>query len=68
MTAARWIRDRSLTLVTFGLFAVFTVGQVLTGWREHNSELTAHGQHASALTAVLCLRPPVGSALRELGE
>ena len=25
-----------------GLFAVFTLGQVLTGWHEFNDELTAH--------------------------
>jgi Domain of unknown function (DUF6766) len=44
-----WIRDRSLTLVMLGLFAIFTVGQVLTGWHEHNAELLSHGQSAIGL-------------------
>jgi hypothetical protein len=39
-----WIRDRSLTLVMMALFAIFGVGQVVTGLRDRNAELAAHGQ------------------------
>ena len=51
--ALRWVHDRSLTLVMLGLFAVFTVGQVLTGWHEFNDELTAHGRAALSLGGYL---------------
>ena len=51
--ACRWVHDRSLTLVMLGLFAVFTVGQVLTGWHEFNDELTAHGRAALSLGGYL---------------
>lgn len=47
----RWIHDRSLTLVMLGLFGVFTVGQILAGWREHNSSLIDHGQVAIGLSS-----------------
>jgi hypothetical protein len=46
-----WLRDRSLTLVMLGLFAVFLAGQLVTGWREYNSELAAHGRAAISLAA-----------------
>ncbi len=42
----RWLHDRSLTLVMLGLFGVFLVGQLFTGWREYNSELVDHGRLA----------------------
>jgi len=51
--ALRWVHDRSLTLVMLGLFAVFTLGQVLTGWHEFNDELTAHGRAALSLGGYL---------------
>jgi hypothetical protein len=44
-----WIRDRSLTLVMLGLFALFGAGQVAAGWRDHNQDLAAHGRAALAL-------------------
>jgi hypothetical protein len=34
-----------------GLFGVFTVGQILAGWREHNSSLIDHGQVAIGLSS-----------------
>ena len=46
-----WIHDRSLTIVMLGLFAIFTVGQFLTGLHEHNAELVAHGRSAITLWA-----------------
>ncbi len=39
-----WLRNRSLTLVFFGLFLVFLVGQVLTGWHEYNHIQHEHGE------------------------
>lgn len=39
-----WIRDRGLTLVMMGLFAVSTVGQVATGWAAYNEDLLEHGR------------------------
>ena len=39
-----WLRNRSLTLVFFGLFLVFLVGQVLTGWHEDNHIQHEHGE------------------------
>jgi hypothetical protein len=41
---ADWIHGRSLTLVLMGLFAVFTVGQVLTGRAQYNEERRRHQQ------------------------
>jgi hypothetical protein len=32
-----------------GLFVLFTIGQVLTGWHEHNGDLVDHGQRALTL-------------------
>src|SRR4030095_13582099 len=48
---AEWVRDRSLTLVMLGLFVLFLVGQILTGWHEHNGDLLEHGGAALALSA-----------------
>ena len=45
----RWFRDRSLTLVMLGLFAVFGAGQILTGWHEFNQEQVDHGAQAITL-------------------
>ena len=48
-----WFRDRSLTLVMLGLFAVFWVGQILTGWTEFNQEQIDHGAVALPLLSYL---------------
>ena len=40
---ARWLRDRSLTLTMFALFAASAAGQLLTGWAEYNETLRTHG-------------------------
>jgi Domain of unknown function (DUF6766) len=42
----RWLRDNSLSIVLFGLFAAFLVGQSLTGWRTHNADQRAHHEPA----------------------
>jgi hypothetical protein len=47
----RWLRDRSLTIVMIGLFALFTVGQFLTGWTEYNHAQVDHGLPAIALVS-----------------
>jgi hypothetical protein len=47
----RWIHDRSLTIVMLTLFAIFTIAQIVTGWHEHNAEMTEHGRAAVTLAA-----------------
>jgi hypothetical protein len=37
------MRNRTLSLVCFGLFAVLLLGQSLTGWREKNNDARDHG-------------------------
>ena len=49
----RWILDRSLTLTMLGLFAVFGLGQVLTGWHANNAELLEHGRSTLSLRLYL---------------
>jgi hypothetical protein len=39
-----FLRNNSLSLACFGLFALFLVGQFFTGLRDHNAEQTAHKQ------------------------
>ncbi len=39
----RWIRDRALTLVLMACFAVFLVGQFVTGFYEYNAERQQDG-------------------------
>lgn len=38
----RWLRDNSLSIVLFGLFAIFLMGQSLTGWRTYNAQQEEH--------------------------
>jgi len=49
----RWILDRSLTLAMLACFVVFAIGQLLTGWHTHNSELIEHGSSAIPLRLYL---------------
>lgn len=39
----QWVRDNGLSLVSFGLFAIFLVGQSVAGLFEYNQEAQAHG-------------------------
>jgi succinate dehydrogenase hydrophobic anchor subunit len=39
-----FLRSNSLSLVCFGLFAIFVVGLLFTGFRNHNAEQQAHDQ------------------------
>jgi hypothetical protein len=48
-----WFRDRSLTLTMLGFFAVFFVGQLVTGWQEFNQEQIDHGARAIAFSSYL---------------
>jgi uncharacterized protein (DUF486 family) len=36
------LRDNGLSIVLFGLFAIFLIGQGLTGWRTYNAEQREH--------------------------
>ena len=53
-----WLRDRSLTLVMLTLFAVFLVGQVVTGWYEFNQTQLEHGAAAIPLAAYFTVGHP----------
>ncbi len=39
-----FLRNNSLSLVCFGLFAIFLMGQFFTGFRNYNEEQTSHKQ------------------------
>jgi len=47
------LRNNGLSIVLFLLFAVFLVGQTLTGWRDHNNELQEEGEAPLALSDYL---------------
>ena len=53
-----WWRDRSLTLSLLALFAVATVGQLLTGRQEFNEERKVHGQPAVTMRGYLATGHP----------
>ena len=38
----KWLRDNALSIVLFGLFAVFLFGQAVTGWRTYDAEQREH--------------------------
>lgn len=48
-----WIKLRGLTLVLVALFGVFTIGQLATGWLEHNDERAAHGEARLAFSSYM---------------
>jgi hypothetical protein len=45
-----WVRDRGLTLAMLGFFALFAVGQVITGWHEYNNGRLEHCARPASLT------------------
>ena len=47
-------RRNGLSLVLFGLMAVFVTAQALTGWHVHNEELGQHGLASIGLWSYLC--------------
>jgi len=49
----RRLRDNSLSIAMFGLFAVFLVGQALTGWKAYNAEQREHLQPTVGLGTYL---------------
>ncbi len=49
----RFWRDNSLSLVLFGLFFVFLIGQSVSGHHYNNQELLAHGQSAQNYAAYI---------------
>jgi hypothetical protein len=40
----QWLKEHSLSVVMFGLFTMFLVGQSIAGQRHHNQEQQTHGQ------------------------
>jgi hypothetical protein len=46
----RWLKDNSLSIVMFLLFAIFLVGQSLAGQRHYNNEQQTHHQPEVAYT------------------
>ena len=53
-----WIRDRALTLLLLTMFAIFLVGQLLTGWREFNATQVEHRQSRVSMTDYLATGHP----------
>jgi hypothetical protein len=49
----QFIRNNSLSLVTFGLFLVLWVAQSLTGWVDANHDHQDHGQPAESYARYL---------------
>ena len=49
----RRLRENGLSIVLFGLFGVFLVGQSLTGWRAYNAEQREHHEPAVGLGTYL---------------
>jgi hypothetical protein len=49
----RLLKDNGLTIVLFGLFALFLAGQSVTGWRTYNSDQVEHGEPTSSYPAYL---------------
>ena len=49
----RRLRENGLSIVLFGLFGVFLVGQGLTGWRTYNAEQREHHEQTVGLEAYL---------------
>ena len=47
------LKDNGLTIVLFGLFALFLAAQSITGWRSYNSEQIEHGEPTSSYAAYL---------------
>ncbi len=67
MTVA-WIRDRALTLAMMAMFLLFLAGQLVTGFYEYNATQAEHGQARVDRRRLPRDGPPMGGALRELGE
>ena len=49
----RYLRNNGLSLAMFGFFAVFLLGQSLTGWREYDQDQPEHGEPVVSYTAYL---------------
>jgi hypothetical protein len=49
----RWLRNNALSIVLFGLFAVFLLGQAVTGWRTYDAEQREHNEPTLGLGAYL---------------
>jgi hypothetical protein len=45
----RFLKENSLSIVLFGLFLIFGIGQALTGWRHDVDERRQHGEAAISL-------------------
>ena len=50
---SRRLRENSLSIVLFGLFAVFLLGQSLTGWRAYDAEQREHHEPDGGTSAYL---------------
>lgn len=50
---SRRLRENGLSIVLFGLFAVFLVGQSLTGWRAYDEQQREHHEPTVGLRAYL---------------
>jgi len=46
-----WIKDRALTLVLMGMFAIFLAGQFVAGFRDYNQSQVVHHQSPVTMSA-----------------
>ena len=68
MTTMAWIRDRALTLALMGMFLLFLVGQVLTGFVGFQRRTSAAWAGRRRHGRLSCDRSSLGGTLRELGK
>ncbi len=47
------LRENGLSIALFGLFLVFLVAQIFTGWHSYDADQLAHGAHAIGLGSYL---------------
>src|SRR6478736_9702101 len=49
----KWFRNNSLSIVFFCLFIISLIGQVLTGWKEHNKDREEDNEQPLALSSYI---------------
>ncbi|MBA3691280.1 MAG: hypothetical protein H0W82_07700 [Actinobacteria bacterium] len=47
------LRENGLSIAMFGLFAIFLIGQVFTGWNSYDADQLSHGARAIGLWSYL---------------
>jgi hypothetical protein len=63
----RFLRDQSLAIAMFAIFAVTLVGLCLAGWTNYNQDQADHGEASVSLAGYL-VSPAFGEAVFENWE